>query len=180
MPHDPFQIHAGPRLTGPQTLGLGHYSNFTGIDTHRASPNQKLLNRCCDTGRRWGEVGGQRLRRETAGNRRRWGRHCKQGVNLQDRQTYCSGAAFLDFFLLWPVYPPLENTSPFPVPFAIIICFEYFNGAKIQSRRETSILFFSCQARQTSELCRQAFSVLLNSPTNSASEDASEIDVHRP
>lgn len=98
VPHDPFQIHTGPRFTGPKTLGLCHYSNFTGIDTHGTSPHQKLFNRGCNIGCSRGKVGGQNLRRETAGNRRwrRW--HCKQGVNLKDRQAYCSGAAAVSSF----------------------------------------------------------------------------------
>lgn len=104
MPHDPFQIDTGPRFTGPKTLWLCHYSNFTRIDTHGPSPNQKLFDWCCNIGWRWGKVGGRNLRCETAGNRRRWCRHCKQGVNLKDRQAYCRGDAFWEFSVMQSAY----------------------------------------------------------------------------
>lgn len=112
VPHDPFQIHTGPRFTGPETLGLRHYSNVTGIDPHGTSPHQKLFGRGCNVGCSRGKVGGQNLRRETAGNRRwrRW--HCKQGVNLKDRQAYCSGAACCEFFSMQSVYIPSRIHHP--------------------------------------------------------------------
>lgn len=83
MPHNSFQVHAGPRLTGSKAFGFCYNSNLASIYTHWTSPYQKLLDWCCNIGWRWGKVGRQNLRCDTAGNRRWRCRHCKQGINLK-------------------------------------------------------------------------------------------------